>query len=48
MKMETKILIKLLSYTKQDLKTKLEMQKGDYGKSSGIGDKVKKMCSEYK
>lgn len=31
MKMETKILIKLLSYTKQDLKTKLEMQKGDSG-----------------
>ena len=31
MKMETKILIKLLSYIKQDLKTKLETQRRDSG-----------------
>ena len=44
--METKILIKLLSYIKQDFKNEIGNAKERFGKSSGIGDKVKKMCSD--
>ncbi len=44
--METKILIKLFSYIKQDLRMKLETQKNDSGSNQSSGDKVKKMCSD--
>mgnify|MGYP000116815881 CR=1 FL=1 len=44
--METKILIKLLSYYKTGFKNEIGNAKERFGKSSGIGDKVKKMCSD--